>query len=1022
MTPFLFAFAIWCDRASISRSDYAALLEVIQLARNTPEVWMQVPNTLDTLQNRYQAQLPTPPIYEKQIDLRLDKLPTGQSGAGKVYYFDPVELTKTILRSDLRRHMHFGMAQLVEKASELWHGDAWAESIRTCSGEFAIYPDGTPVFPSDFVTYREANLLHIGRVRGVYQDMRTPTNSAKPILRFVDLDDDIKPLVAHPPPGPGECLLIEDTKLISANQIIARLGQNVSFDRDFRDDEDLAEEAQLRDSQEAAREGARSMRQAARIRAVRLTHPIRAELELKTYGREVLIRDFVSRAGSRPIRCMPQMTFIDGFGLYRNMYRSLTGVYMIPSNLPIRERTRLVNVFPLTLGPHGSELRDVLGCLEAPSKELESGIIMQVPYGESHVLVEALVSSFALGYLGDMPQQNECAGFLRQNAAFGCRSCTIPSKEYGNLDYDIDKRGRYHNLTLDIRAKASDMAPTRGKALLRNMGINELPSPVLTILSPAIDVCRSFPPDPPHAEMSGIARLLQDLLIDHLLLPNQRDAYASAFRKQALPPGWGRVQNPLRHRSSWDLSEQSRACVITALVLRTWLTNQRLQPAILRAIRAEFGSELGEFGSELGAELRLLECDIVTMVYSQLASSYTLITSHYMSVDDAQNMSSATLLARRLFLRLINCAISAGTRGRGGRGGRASSRASSIATSINEDDISDVEEEPSSQLGDASAQIPSTSPNVLKKWLNRPNIHVSMHYYAYCKQYATLWNANVLIGEKYHRLFKIHVTHTNHKNVELHLLMHESRKKAVRFAIDGAFDATNPTISGLFRAVASSCPTLLERLLPASNRCFLEPNETGNLSSDSANHINPRVSGRLPAIYLDKAGLPTKSLRQIAFDLDLRMAYDRDYGRRNVHVLGAKSFIYYQRFTSVDQKEEKRIGYTAGTYITLKPPNSDSALAPIIGRIEYIFTHQLRQITRLFVYVELLEDSGQNDHITSMRVLRATGRRVIYGLPTVDPQRLYIIPRLGARAQAGGVLAEDDDMLFWWCQWDVRFC
>jgi hypothetical protein len=192
----------------------------------------------------------------------------------------------------------------------------------------------------------------------------------EPVLRFVDLDDDTKPLVAHPPLDPGECLLIEDTKLISANQIIARLGQNVSFDRDFRDDEDLAEEAQLLDSQEAAREGARLARQAVRIRAgmrvnqarqapnrgtppappnqafnpaalintrrvinlakrsiraVRLTHPIRAELELKTYGREVLVRDFVSRAGCRPIRCMPQMTFIDGFGLYRNMYRSLTG-------------------------------------------------------------------------------------------------------------------------------------------------------------------------------------------------------------------------------------------------------------------------------------------------------------------------------------------------------------------------------------------------------------------------------------------------------------------------------------------------------------------------------------------------------------------------------------------------------------------------------------------------------------------------------------------------------------------------
>lgn len=43
MSPFLFAFAVWGDRANISRSDYAALLEVIQLARDTPEVWEQLP-------------------------------------------------------------------------------------------------------------------------------------------------------------------------------------------------------------------------------------------------------------------------------------------------------------------------------------------------------------------------------------------------------------------------------------------------------------------------------------------------------------------------------------------------------------------------------------------------------------------------------------------------------------------------------------------------------------------------------------------------------------------------------------------------------------------------------------------------------------------------------------------------------------------------------------------------------------------------------------------------------------------
>jgi hypothetical protein len=163
-------------------------------------------------------------------------------------------------------------------------------------------------------------------------------------MEYGDLADNIKPLVMYPPPHPGECFLIEDMRLISANQIFARLGENVTFDRDFRDDRDLAEGVELLGSQEAAREGARTAHQpicqttGMRVnqlqapnqrqapnrgippspppnqafnpttlinirsvinlskrssRAARLTHPVRAELEIKTYGRQVLERHFV---------------------------------------------------------------------------------------------------------------------------------------------------------------------------------------------------------------------------------------------------------------------------------------------------------------------------------------------------------------------------------------------------------------------------------------------------------------------------------------------------------------------------------------------------------------------------------------------------------------------------------------------------------------------------------------------------------------------------------------------------------
>lgn len=119
--------------------------------------------------------------------------------------------------------------------------------------------------------------------------------------------------------------------------------------------------------------------------------------------------------------------------------------------------------------------------------------------------------------------------------------------------------------------------------------------------------------------------------------------------------------------------------MIAAAVLRTWLTNQRLQSNLICVFQSEFGAELCELP-------RLKKCDTVTMVHSQWASGCTLITKQYLGADAMQSMSCFTLMAtsRRLFFRLINWA---GMRG----SGRASSRASSIATSIN-DDISDPEE------------------------------------------------------------------------------------------------------------------------------------------------------------------------------------------------------------------------------------------------------------------------------------------------------------------------------------------
>ena len=55
------------------------------------------------------------------------------------------------------------------------------------------------------------------------------------------------------------------------------------------------------------------------------------------------------------------------------MYRSLCGVYLTPAGLSIEERRRTYNVYPITLGPHGARLNDVICAIQEGIQALEQG-------------------------------------------------------------------------------------------------------------------------------------------------------------------------------------------------------------------------------------------------------------------------------------------------------------------------------------------------------------------------------------------------------------------------------------------------------------------------------------------------------------------------------------------------------------------------------------------------------------------------------------------------------------------------
>lgn len=57
---------------------------------------------------------------------------------------------------------------------------------------------------------------------------------------------------------------------------------------------------------------------------------------------------------------LPLINFINGFSLYRNIYRSLIGFYIILASLPFYKRIRRTNVLALILSLYSSNIEAVV--------------------------------------------------------------------------------------------------------------------------------------------------------------------------------------------------------------------------------------------------------------------------------------------------------------------------------------------------------------------------------------------------------------------------------------------------------------------------------------------------------------------------------------------------------------------------------------------------------------------------------------------------------------------------------------
>lgn len=263
---------------------------------------------------------------------------------------------------------------------------------------------------------------------------------------------------------------------------------------------------------------------------LRCTKMLRAELEIRAFdGREPLLARLCPE--DRQVICLPFLLFVDGFGLYRTMYRSLIGIYIIMATLNHKERSRSEAMYTMAFGPHAANFSDVMKALEPQLKELDRGCDITINGRKLRLF------SYPIGFLGDMPQQNENAGIQGPTGFTSCRWCLVDHTQRGNMEYDIVKNKRWLLNQEAIRDKAENARnETQGEKVRKVYGLSLQRSPITSVWK-SCDPTSDFMNDPCHSELAGIMKIAANVLFNDILTPDGRTQLADKISKFPMPRG-----------------------------------------------------------------------------------------------------------------------------------------------------------------------------------------------------------------------------------------------------------------------------------------------------------------------------------------------------------------------------------------------------------------------------------------------------------------------------------------------------
>ena len=923
-SDFQMLLGLWAEVSGISRKDWQGLLQVLRCCDDLDHI-KELPECLTTLKRRMRADLPLMKMRRKEIPLLPQKLKTRTTPAAQLYWFDPMCFFQTILSAPgFLKQLHHGVAHFVDNPSELYHSYSWASSIRASLGQHPSYSDGSPIFQSDVVYFHcravdcrcqgkfETDEVHLGRVFAVGQDYRHNGHGAvilrmqlllRPALSSEIFPQRVVATFASLETLPQEAIFLEgeDALVDVGEEDVLHREVDVSMDYSFG----RAGNAGLRSRRNDDTHCKVLIRRSLAVKdktfwPLYQTPTLPAQQELLHFGREHLVN-----AARHDCISVPYLCFIDGFGFFRNTYRTLMGWYMTPAGLNARERFRRANVYPLTLGPHGSNTEDVVTALAPGLAKLDEGVPMEINGSKK------IICAFVLAFTGDMPQQNENCGMMGPTANFSCRYCMVDAPNRGDLKFDVRKHARIHREHIHSLRKMNKMAPTLREAECRKHGYeNRTTPPPLLRIAPAVNIPQSFPSDPAHSELKGISGPAHDFLLKEILTDAGAIAFNETLQRFPVPTGWPRLQSMIRYRGSYSIQEHGYASILVPFVLRCWLTEAVMQGDFVEALKKVYATT-GDTRTPV---------DIVVASYAFIARSNTILMGQNLTRADLEHLPETIQQCREAYKKLFEAGAHAYSLGYGTHSRQAtrspspansdssmSSRMSVFSTAPIQiprgkgkgkaKTKEQQEKEKSDKLKRAAA---------LDASYQRPNSHLGPHYIDLFFWYANSHNICSLMGEDKHGFFKKFSSLFNGRDPEPMLLGHENLNQTIRFILAGSHEATEPELTAQIRRLFQLCPVLFQSIIAptefAANKLQGEEENMASASvMDDPEHDVPAVLGCIKPGYARAVmGLPTRPDLQPnthPFNLALCAAYENDYKKRHVYALGKIPLQWCKKLT-----------------------------------------------------------------------------------------------------------------------------